>query len=199
MSIYSHIVILSTSVLFANDLWPTPGRIVSSPAPFVLQTVPPASRGPSVTSPVPRSSQHQASELSHSKASVSVPPAASAAVSDPPFLKQPIQFGPNSLELTIAGRNMLKRAAAWLLQRHEARILIVGSCDSRGSEPCTRALAEGRGAVVHKFLERSGIASDQIVGVKGWDKLDQSCQGPNSDCQQANRSARIFVAASVAP
>ena len=40
---------------------------------------------------------------------------------------------------------MLKRAADWLRQHREARILIVGSCDG-GSETCTHSLAEARGA-----------------------------------------------------
>ena len=123
----------------------------------------------------------------------------SPAISDPPFLRHPIQFSPNSLELTVAGRNILKGAATWLRQHRDARILIVGSCDSGGSEHCTRALAEARGAVVGKFLGGSGIDSDQVVGVKGWDNLAQSCQTSDSECQQFNRSARIFLASSVAP
>jgi len=119
-------------------------------------------------------------------------------VSNPPFLRQPILFGPNSLELTVAGKNTLKRAAVWLRQHHEARILIVGSCDVSGSETCTHALAEARGGVIQKFLGSSGI-DDQIVGVKGWDNLDEGCQTSDIGCQQLNRSARIFMAGSVAP
>jgi outer membrane protein OmpA-like peptidoglycan-associated protein len=123
----------------------------------------------------------------------------SAATSDPPFLRRSIQFGPESLEPTFAARTLLRRAADWLRQHREARILIVGSCDSGGSEPCTHALAEARGTVVEKFLESSGIDPDQIVGVKGWDNFAQSCRPSHIGCQQINRSARIFVAGSVAP
>lgn len=144
-------------------------------------------------------SQQQASGLNRPKTSGTVAQAASVAISDAPFLRHPIQFDPNSLELTVAGKNMLKRAAAWLRQHREARILIVGSCDSGGSETCTRTLAEARGAVVRKFLGGSGLDSDQIVGVKGWDNLDQSCQTSDIECRQFNRSARIFMASSVAP
>jgi outer membrane protein OmpA-like peptidoglycan-associated protein len=121
------------------------------------------------------------------------------APSDPPFLKRAIQFGPNSLELSVAGKDLLKRTTDWLRQHQEARILIVGSCDLGGSETCTHALAEARGAVVQKFLGSSGIASDQIAGVKGWDNLAQSCPASDISCRQFNRSARIFLAASVAP
>ncbi len=199
MSVYSHIVILGTSVLFAGDLLPIQGRTACSPAPLVLQVGLPAKRSPSVVPSESLFSQQQASGLNLSKASGTVSSAASVAISDPPFLRHPIQFGPNSLELTAAGRNMLKRAAAWLRQHREARILIVGSCDSGGSEICTHTLAEARGAAVRKFLGSSGLDSDQIVGVKGWDNLDQSCQTSDIECQQFNRSVRIFIASSVAP
>ena len=199
MSVYSNIVILGTSVLFAGDLMLTHGRTACSLSPPVLQTGLPAKSNPSVVPSGSLFSQQPASRSNSSKASGTVSQAASEAISGPPFLRHPIQFGPNSLELTVAGRNMLKRAAAWLRQHREARILIVGSCDSGGSEICTHTLAEARGAAVRKFLGSSGIDSDQIVGVKGWDNLDQSCQTSDIECQQFNRSARIFMASSVAP
>jgi outer membrane protein OmpA-like peptidoglycan-associated protein len=94
---------------------------------------------------------------------------------------------------------MLKRAVTWLREHPEARVLIVGSCDSSGSETCTHALAEGRGATIQKFLHTSGIASDQLVGVKGWDNLDHTCGPADVKCQQSNRSVRIFMASSVTP
>ena len=94
---------------------------------------------------------------------------------------------------------MLKPAAGWLQQHREAQILIVGSCDLEGSESRTRALAEAHGTVVQNFLGSSGIASDQVVGVKGWDNLDRSCQASDIGSRQFNRSARIFMAGSVAP
>jgi outer membrane protein OmpA-like peptidoglycan-associated protein len=199
VSVYSHIVILGTSVLFAGDLLPIQGRTIFSPAPPVLQAVLPAKESPTVAPSVSLISQQQASGLNGSKASSTVSPAAAVATSDPPFLRHPIQFAPNSLELDIAARNSLKRAAAWLQRHREARILIVGSCDSGGSETCTRAFAEARGAVVRTFLGSSGIASEQIVGVKGWDNLDQSCRSFDIECQRVNRSAQIFAASSVSP
>ncbi len=175
MSLYSNIVILGTSVLFAGDLLPMQGRTASLLA------------------------QPQASELNRSKASGTGTPGPSVAISDPPFLRHPIQFGPNSPEITLAGRNLLKRVVTWLRQHREARILIVGSCDSGGSETCTRGLAEARGVAVRKFLGDSGVDPDQILGVKAWDNLDRSCRTSDVKCQQFNRSARIFMASSAAP
>lgn len=193
MSIYSNIVILGTSFLFASDLWSARGWTPCLLAPPVLRAVLSPKKGPSVApsgSPI----SQQASQLSRSEVSgISVP------VSDPPFLRHSIPFAPNSLELDLAAKSTLKRVVGWLRQHSEARILIVGSCDSGGSETCTHTLAEARAAVVQKFLESAGIASCQIAGVKGWDSLDQSCLTSDGKCQKANRSARIFIASSVAP
>ncbi len=195
MSAYSNILILGTSVLLAGDLSPQHTRIA---CPSVLQaeslTTASLSEAPSGILLA-----RQAPGLSRSETSATVAQPASVSLSNPPFLRQPILFGPNSLELTVAGKNALKRAAVWLRQHHETRILIVGSCDVSGSETCTHALAEARGGVIQKFLGSSGIASDQIVGVKGWDNFEKGCQTSDIGCQQSNRSARIFMAGSVAP
>jgi len=163
------------------------------------QAVLPTKGIPTVAPSGSRISQQQASGSRDSNASGAVSSAAAMVTSDPPFLRHPIRFAPNSLELDIAARNSLKRASAWLQRHREARILIVGSCDAGGSETCTRVFAEARGAVVRKFLGSSGIASDQIVGVKGWDNLDQSCRSSDIECQRVNRSAQIFAASSVSP
>ena len=194
MSAYSNILILGTSVLLAGDLSPRHTRIA---CPSVLQaeslTTASPSEAPSGTLPA-----LQTSGVSRSKTSATVAQPASVSLSNPPFLRQPILFGPNSLELTVAGKSTLKRAVVWLREHHETRILIVGSCDVSGSETCTHALAEARGSVIQKFLGSSGIDSNQVVGVKGWDNLE-GCQTSAMECQQSNRSARIFMAGSVAP
>jgi len=182
-------------VLLAGDLSPQRTRTA---CPSVLQaeslTTASLSEAPPGTLLAP-----QASGRKRSKTSTTVAQAASVSTSNPRFLRQPVLFGPNSFELTVAGKNTLKRAVVWLREHHETRILIVGLCDGSGSETCTHALSEARGGVTRKFLGSSGIDSNQIVGVKGWDHFEKGCQTTDIGCQQSNRSARIFMAASVAP
>ena len=199
MSVYSNIIILSTSVLFATDPWLARGRTSQFLAPPVLQVVFPRKEGVRVAPSGSLPGQRRPPRRDRSRSGASASEGASAAIPDPPFLRRPILFAPSSLELNRAARNTLKRAAGWLQRRREARILIVGSCDSGGSEPCTHTLAEARGAAVQKFLGSAGVDSTQIVGVKGWDNLDQRCRPAENDCQRLNRSARIFMASSVAP
>ena len=182
-------------MLLAGDLSPQHTRIA---CPSVLQAESLTTASPS-EAPSGTLIARQTSGLSHSETAATVAQPASVSLSNPPFLKQPILFDPNSLDLTVAGKNTLKRAVVWLRQHQEARILIAGSCDVNGSETCTHALAEARGGVIQKFLGSSGIDSNQIVGVKGWDNLEKGCQTSDIGCQQSNRSVRIFMAASVAP
>jgi outer membrane protein OmpA-like peptidoglycan-associated protein len=119
------------------------------------------------------------------------------AVSEPPpFLRRPLVFNPNSLELDAAATKSLQHHASWLRAHAESRILIVGSCDKSGSESCTHTLAEARGAAVRKFLESCGVSPDQIVGVKGWDSADHECHGSDPKCQQQGRSVQLLLAPS---
>lgn len=119
------------------------------------------------------------------------------AVSPPPFLRRPIAFDPNSLEINVAATKSLQRHASWLKAHAESRILIVGSCDKSGSESCTHTLAEARGVTVRKFLEDLGVNPDQIVGVKGWDSADHDCLAGDLKCQQLSRSVQLLLAPSV--
>jgi len=114
--------------------------------------------------------------------------------SEPPFLRRPVLFDPNSAAVSTVGTKALNRAAVWLKEHADSRILIVGSCDRSGSEICTRGLAEARGGVIRKSLEAFGVASGQILGVKGWDNTEQGCRSSEPKCQQLGRSAQILLA-----
>lgn len=122
----------------------------------------------------------------------------SVGIREPPFLKHALLFVPDSAELSGESRNAVKRAASWLREHWGARILIVGFCDSSGSETCTPALAERRGTVVRQCLVRFGAAPDQIAGVKGWSTAGRECRTDTANCQQFNRRAEIFIASSAA-
>ena len=123
----------------------------------------------------------------------------SAGIHEPPFLRHPILFSPDSVGLSAESRGALKSAAAWLGEYRGVRILIVGYCDASGSESCTHSLAERRGAVVRQFLMDFGVESDQITGVKGWDTSGRPCGAGMARCQQLNRNARLFITSPVEP
>ena len=138
--------------------------------------------------------QMQDRESAGSKPSSADSQSKSGEAREAPFLKHALLFDPDSAELSAARTNALKRAGAWLHEHRETRILIVGFCDSSGSETCTPALAERRGTVARQYLIRFGAAPDQIAGVKGWENLNGTCRAGVTECQRQNRSARLFMA-----
>jgi outer membrane protein OmpA-like peptidoglycan-associated protein len=198
---YSNILILATSVVLAGNLSLKRSHVVCSPAAHGFQVaLLKITTSPTVASSrVFLSEQEPDSRVERSNGSDSIAPSAAVSIVDPPFLRHPVFFDPNSLEPSVVGRNMLQRAAIWLREHRETRVLIVGSCDSSGSETCTHALAEGRGAAIQRLLRSFGIGSNQVVGVKGWDNLDHSCRPAEIRCQQLSRSVRIFMAGSATP
>ena len=143
--------------------------------------------------------QKQDPEPTGSKSSSGVSKPKSDEIGKPPFLKHAFLFDPGSAKLGAESRGAVKRAATWLREHPGARILVVGFCDSSGSETCTPYLAERRGAVVGQCLVRLGVVPDQIAAVKGWSTADRECLTDTAKCQQVNRSAAIFIASSAEP
>ena len=112
----------------------------------------------------------------------------------PHFLKRSILFEPNSLSLTSESEKRLALDARWLRIHPEIGTVVVGFCDTLGSEECTHELAERRGAVVAELLVKYGVGSSQIVATKGSEEADPVCEAATPSCQQMNRRARIFIA-----
>ena len=142
---------------------------------------------------------NQDPEPAASKSSSGASQPKSGGIRKPPFLKHAFLFDPDSAELSAETRGAVRRAAAWLREHPGTRILVVGFCDSSGSETCTPSLADRRGAVVRQCLVRLGTAPDQIAAGKGWSTADRECRTDTAKCQQVNRSAAIFIASSAAP
>ena len=139
----------------------------------------------------------RAAHLSASKASLPSHDRAHAGVT-PPFLRHPFLFGTNSARLTRQNRRVLAASIEWLELHPTARILVVGTCDSTGSEACSRELAQARGKAIKEILDDDGRHTSQITGVRVWDNLDRRCHPTQSECQRLDRSAWIFVASSIA-
>jgi outer membrane protein OmpA-like peptidoglycan-associated protein len=110
------------------------------------------------------------------------------------FLKRSLLFEPNSVGLALESEKRVALDAVWLRMHPEVRTVVVGFCDTLGSEECTHELAQRRGAVVGQLLVKYGVGSSQIVAVKGWEKADPVCGAETPSCQEMNRRARIFIA-----
>jgi len=115
------------------------------------------------------------------------------ALSPPPFLKRHIHFAPSVLALENSELRHINHAAFWLRAHPAARVLVVGFCDTTGSENCTHKLARKRAETVRWLLIKYGADPKQIVAAKNW-KSASLCSANTNQCQQQNRSARIFLA-----
>jgi outer membrane protein OmpA-like peptidoglycan-associated protein len=111
----------------------------------------------------------------------------------PTSLKQSFLFLPGTVLLTRVSKSNLRRAALWLREHRQTRVLVAGFCDPTGSEKCNHTLAERRGTAVGKLLVGYGVEPGQMVAIKGWEKAEPLCE-TNPACQQLNRKARIFLA-----
>jgi outer membrane protein OmpA-like peptidoglycan-associated protein len=143
--------------------------------------------------------QKQDTEPAGPKSCSAVLRAESGGIREPPFLRHAFLFDPDCAKLSTGSQSAVRQAAAWLGQHPDVRILVVGFCDSSGSETCTPSLSERRGAVVCHWLVRFGVLAHQIAGVKSWSTADRDCQADIAKCQQANRSAEILIASSAGP
>jgi outer membrane protein OmpA-like peptidoglycan-associated protein len=112
----------------------------------------------------------------------------------PHFLKRSLLFEPNSVGITSETERRLALDAGWLRRHPKVQTVVVGFCDTLGSEEGTHELAESRGNVVRQLLVKYGVGSSQIVAVRGWEKADPVCEAATPRCQEMNRKARIFIA-----
>lgn len=76
--------------------------------------------------------------------------------------------------------------AGYLLQHPEAKVLIEGHCDDRGSEEYNLALGVSRATSIKEALERQGVDASRIKTVS-YGKEKPFCSQDNEQCWQENR------------
>jgi outer membrane protein OmpA-like peptidoglycan-associated protein len=115
------------------------------------------------------------------------------ALSPPPFLRRHIHFACSTSTLEKTEIRCISQGASWLHAHPAARVLVVGFCDSTGSENCNHKLARKRAETVRRLLIKYGAAPKQMVASTNWDSAG-SCSAKTNRCQQQNRSVSIFLA-----
>ena len=74
-------------------------------------------------------------------------------------------FGFNEYSLTSQAQQTLARQAAWLQEYPEARILIAGNCDERGTREYNLALGARRAEAARAYLMGQGVDPARITTV----------------------------------
>ncbi|MEE8574405.1 MAG: peptidoglycan-associated lipoprotein Pal [Thermodesulfobacteriota bacterium] len=89
-------------------------------------------------------------------------------------------------------RTALKKSAAILKEHGDARIVIEGHCDERGTSEYNIALGERRAGSIKKYLTTLGVSSNRIK-VISYGKERPFCKKHNEDCWQKNRRGHFLI------
>lgn len=74
-------------------------------------------------------------------------------------------YGYNQYTLTAQAQGVLSRQAAWLKEYPEARVLLAGNCDERGTREYNLALGARRAEAARAYLVSLGIDPSRITTV----------------------------------
>lgn len=99
-------------------------------------------------------------------------------------------FDFNAATLSDEARKTLEDNAAWLRSHPDARVLIGGHCDDRGSTEYNLALGEQRGTSVKKFLVTMGVTPDRLAVISYGEELPIDSSGSDGG-QARNRRAEF--------
>lgn len=101
-------------------------------------------------------------------------------------------FGYDRFDLTPDARSVLERQAAWLRQYPNARILIAGNCDERGTREYNLALGARRAAAARDYLQSLGVAANRMETVS-YGKERPLDPRSNEEAWSVNRNAHTQI------
>jgi peptidoglycan-associated lipoprotein len=101
---------------------------------------------------------------------------------------QDIFFDYEKYNIRADAQATLSHDAAYLMSHTNAKILISGYCDERGSDEYNLALGQNRAESARKTLIDAGVAASRIR-VISYGKEKPFCTESNEECWQLNRRA----------
>lgn len=101
-------------------------------------------------------------------------------------------FGFDRYDLTAEARETLRRQAAWLSQYPQARVLIAGNADERGTREYNLALGARRANAAREYLVSQGVDPSRISTVS-YGKERPVCQQSTEACWALNRNATTII------
>lgn len=88
----------------------------------------------------------------------------------------------------------LQKQAAWLKQYPQAKLMLEGHCDERGTREYNLALGDRRAYAVKEFLVSLGIDAARLQ-TKSYGKERPACSESDDSCWQQNRRGFSVIAA----
>lgn len=149
-----------------------------------------AAPAPSPAAPPTPAAQPQAPPPSPEPAAAPAPTAAQALAQEEAAFKN-IHFDFDKSFIRDDARPKLAVVADHLKRNRDAKVLVEGHCDERGTSEYNMALGERRAASAKKYLVGLGIDEGRLSTIS-YGKERPLCTEQNEDCWQMNRRA-VFV------
>jgi peptidoglycan-associated lipoprotein len=108
------------------------------------------------------------------------------------FGDEDIHFDFDKYVLKAEAMMLLDEKAAYLRENRNARVLIEGHCDERGSNEYNLALGDRRANSAANYLIRSGVAADRLTTVS-YGEEQPICMQSNESCWSRNRRAHFVL------
>lgn len=108
-----------------------------------------------------------------------------------PLSKRSIFFDYDSFEVKDEYRSVLEAHAAYLMPKREAKIIIQGNTDNRGSREYNLALGQKRAEAVRKAMSVLGVAEAQVEAVSLGEEKPRT-EGDSEEAYSDNRRADIL-------
>ena len=105
---------------------------------------------------------------------------------------QDIFFDYDSYEVRSDAAPLLSKAAAYLAQKPNIKVIIGGYCDERGSNEYNITLGQSRANSVKQALVQAGVA-DNRLRVVSYGKEKPFCTESTEECWQQNRRAGFSI------
>ena len=89
---------------------------------------------------------------------------------------------------------VLQKQAAWLKQYPQAKLMVEGHCDERGTREYNLALGDRRAYAVKEFLVSLGVDAARLQ-TKSYGKERPACTESDDSCWQQNRRGYSVISA----
>jgi peptidoglycan-associated lipoprotein len=103
-----------------------------------------------------------------------------------------IHFPFDQASLTDEARGTLEKHALWLQNHREAKVVVEGHCDERGTAEYNLALGDKRARAARDYLLSLGVAADRLTGVS-YGKEKPLDPASNEEAWTKNRRAHFSV------
>jgi peptidoglycan-associated lipoprotein len=103
-------------------------------------------------------------------------------------------FDYDRADLRDDARTALANDAQWLTKYPNAKILIEGHCDERGTEEYNMTLGDRRANATREYLASMGVSASRIATVS-YGKERPFCSQETEQCWQENRRGHFLITA----